>query len=254
MPIPTKKKEATFDPWRMKAILYGDPKLGKSTFVSKIPNSIVLATDDGWDALSGMLWQDTTGKWLIDSWKTLWEAAKEVVESGKFKTLIIDSIDLALVLATEYVREKYSVEFLNDGKLSYGKGNELVARETIKLLHACRSTGMGVWLTSHPTTEEIALPNGVTYTTTLPSLPDRPKRGQSPRSMIIGWCDFILYAALDPVKDGTGAVTGYTRRIHSQRTWQYEAGDRTGKIPDPLPLDIKAFQQCFAATKQEGKK
>jgi hypothetical protein len=60
--------------------------------------------------------------------------------------------------------------------------------------------------------------------------------------VVANMCDFILYAEAEEVRDEQGSVTDIRRVLHCQPTTWYDAGNRSQfVIPDPLPLDYKAF-------------
>ena len=54
----------------------------------------------------------------------------------------------------------------------------------------------------------------------------------------------ILYFDAVPRKDAAGNVT-IERVIRTKPHPTYEAGDRTGRLPEVLPLDYDAFVQAF---------
>ena len=78
------------------------------------------------------------------------------------------------------------------------------------------------------------------FTKTQPSLPDRA------RNVVLGLVDMILYCDAIPRKDATGNVT-VERVLRTKPHPTYEAGDRTGRLPEVLPLDYDAFVKAFYA-------
>src|SRR5690606_12682156 len=96
----------------------------------------------------------------------------------------------------------------------------------------------GLVLISHAVDKRIETRTGE-YTKTQPSLPDRA------RHVVLGLVDMILYCDTVPKKDGNGNVT-VERVIRTKPHPTYEAGDRTGRLPETLPLDYAAFARCFA--------
>jgi hypothetical protein len=83
------------------------------------------------------------------------------------------------------------------------------------------------------------------YVKTVPSLPDRA------RSTVLGLVDMILYADTAVKKDATGKQV-IERVIRTKPHPTFEAGDRTGRLPEVLPLDFDAFKKAFEDGK-EGK-
>lgn len=77
-----------------------------------------------------------------------------------------------------------------------------------------------------------------TTLTTKASLPDRA------RNVVLGLVDIILFGDSIPKKDAAGNVT-IERVLRTKPHPTYEAGDRTGRLPDVLPLDYDAFVKAF---------
>ena len=56
----------------------------------------------------------------------------------------------------------------------------------------------------------------------------------------------ILYCDTVPRKDAAGNVT-IERVMRTKPNPTYEAGDRTGRLPEMLPLDYDAFVKAFTS-------
>lgn len=119
----------------MRLWLYGRPFSGKTTFVSKIPNSLILSTDGN----AKGLFKDEQ----IIPIKSVQDLNNFINEynSGKYKcdTLIVDVLEHIYDLLREYTLEKNKMEHETD--LGYGKGYALVKDAEIytlsKLLRLC---------------------------------------------------------------------------------------------------------------------
>ena len=98
-------------------LVYGQTKIGKSTFCSQSDHALFLATEPGLNSLD--VYQIP-----VQSWEELSAACKEM-EGGQhpFKTVIIDTIDNAYKFCTDYVVKKCKIEHESD--LGYGKGYAL---------------------------------------------------------------------------------------------------------------------------------
>jgi hypothetical protein len=97
----------------------------------------------------------------------------------------------------------------------------------------------GLVLISHAQDKTIETRTGE-YTKTQPSLPDRA------RGVVLGLVDMILYGEAVPRKDASGNVA-IERMLRTKPHPTYEAGDRTGRLPDMLPLDYDAFAKAFTS-------
>lgn len=93
-------------------LLYGPPKIGKTTFGSKMPGHLVLAFERGYNALPGVMAQDITS----------WGEFKQVVRELKkpevkevYKSLIIDTADVASSLCQKYICNQLGIDNIGDG-------------------------------------------------------------------------------------------------------------------------------------------
>jgi hypothetical protein len=69
------------------------------------------------------------------------------------------------------------------------------------------------------------------------------------RDVVLNMADIILYAEIveRKVKDGEG--TEEVRILRTKPSEKWEAGDRTGRLPEVLPLDFQAFKKAFEGEK-----
>ncbi|MGH7143369.1 MAG: ATP-binding protein, partial [Planctomycetota bacterium] len=64
------------------------------------------------------------------------------------------------------------------------------------------------------------------------------------RSVVLGMVDMVLYCDATAAKDKDGNFI--TQRVLRTKPHpSYEAGDRTGRLPDTIPLDFGAFRKAF---------
>ena len=61
---------------------------------------------------------------------------------------------------------------------------------------------------------------------------------------MLGLVDMILYCDAVTRKDAAGNLS-VERVIRTKPHPTYEAGDRTGRLPEVLPLDFEAFYRAF---------
>jgi hypothetical protein len=65
--------------------------------------------------------------------------------------------------------------------------------------------------------------------------------------VVLGLVDMILYCEAIPRKDAAGNIT-VERVMRTKPHPTYEAGDRTGRLPEILPLEYDAFVTAFTST------
>lgn len=92
--------------------IYGPAKCGKTTFGSKMPGALLLAFERGYNALPGVMAQDIT----------TWGEMKQVVRELKkpevkavYKSIIIDTVDIAADFCQKYICNQLGIENLGDG-------------------------------------------------------------------------------------------------------------------------------------------
>lgn len=92
--------------------IYGPAKCGKTTFGSKMPGALLLAFERGYNALPGVVAQDITS----------WGEMKQVVRELKkpevkevFKSIVVDTADIAADACQKYVCNQLGIDNIGDG-------------------------------------------------------------------------------------------------------------------------------------------
>lgn len=230
--IPTAKSKPKTNFEDFLTLIYGAPKVGKSTFCAGLDSPLFLDTEAGLNNLDVF-------KVNIDSWETFKEAYKELKsQQGKlpFKTLVIDTIDNLWQMCSDYICKANKVT--HESELEWGKGYAMIKREFNVALAAYRQLGLGMIYTSHAEAREIATRVGK-YTRYEPTMAKKCAEA------ILPSVDFILYAENQEGKDGVE-----TRVIHTKPSKYFNAGDRIGRLPEEIPLDAKAFMEAFKKAKE----
>ena len=232
MTLPTSKTKPTTDLAKQSILLYGVPKLGKSSFASQFPEAMFFECEPGLNHLEVF-------KVPTYSWEAFLEACKLLAKGDhNFKTLVIDTVDNAFKMCSDYVCAKHGIEY--EGDMGHGKGWALVKNEWHRVLTRLASLPYGLILISHAVDKTIETRTGE-YTKTTPSLPDRA------RNVVLGLVDIILYGDSVSRKDAAGNLV-VDRVLRTKPHPTYEAGDRTGRLPEMLPLDYSAFNSAFSGT------
>jgi hypothetical protein len=214
----------------MTILVYGKQKCGKSEFCAQAESALFLATEAGLKSLD-------VYKLLISSWDELLDGAKEIAE-GKhpFKMVIIDTVDNAYRMCSEYILKKFEVAHESD--LPYGKGYALVNNEFHRVLTKLSLQPYGLMLVSHAQEIEVETRTGK-ITKVVPTLPE------TPRKIVLGIADVIAYCDVDVIKND--GKTSYKRVLRTKPSLYYEAGDRTKRLPETLDFDFGAFAAAFKA-------
>jgi hypothetical protein len=236
--MPIKQFKPVCDPLKSLYLLWGDVKIGKTTFASEFPGVVFLATEAGLSNIGTTRWEAEDGRYVISSWEELCQATREVVNT-KPSLICIDTADNAYFLLEQHICKKYGVEYKTDGSLSYGKGSSIINSAFRAYIQQLSSLGIGVILTSHSVVEE-------RETRTGKMMIAKPSLSQKASSMILGMADFILYCTTRAVPDGDQKVI--KRVMCTKPHPAYEAGDRTGLLPEVIDLDFEKFISVFKKT------
>lgn len=206
-------------------LIYGPPKIGKSTWASHAPTPLFLATEPGLGHLS-------VYKIDIENWSHLLAAVASVATAPRgslpFQTIVLDTLDAAYRMAAEHMCQGQGVE--HESELDYGAGYGMITAMIHLLLGKLNGLGMPLIFTSHSKEREILGKTKVT-----PTLPESARRA------VMGAVDVILYADCDDSDQ---------RVMYCRPSRKYEAGDRSGRLPAVLPLSWDAFTAAMASAVQ----
>ena len=239
MTLPKKPNPPITDPSQYTTMVYGQPKIGKTTFASHATKPLFLATEPGTKALEVYDVQ-------IRDWDTLLTTLGEVAKGDHdFKEIVVDTVDNAYEFCKAAVCAENGWDDPADA--GYGKGFNAVNGEFKRVMLKLVSLPYGVMLLSHAKEKIVETRTG-DYTRIVPTMPDGAAK------IVKGLVDVMLYCDLQASKGEGG--TEYTRIIRTRPTLNYDAGCRFPGLPEVLPLDhaeyIKAFHKA-AKTNKGGK-
>lgn len=225
MPLPTQKMQPTLDIETAKVLLYGPPKIGKTTLAAGLDpdHTLLIATEKGYGALEAFVQP-------INTWAEFRQIGPDLHDGDHhFRTLVIDTVDELFKFCTEQVMKDLGIKHPSD--LEYGKGWGAVTDEFRLRVGALCSLGLGVWFVSHAKDEEIKQRIG-SITVTSPTL------SGGPRKWLMGFVDFIFLARSEVHEDGE------VRVLRTTATENFEAGGRV-PLPDPILLEAGALREAL---------
>jgi hypothetical protein len=139
--------------------IYGPAKCGKTTFGSKMPGALLLAFERGYNALPGVIAQDIT----------TWGEMKQVVRELKkpevketFKSIIVDTADIAADCCQKYVCSQLGIENIGDGGWS-NNGWSKYKKEFEDTFRTLTQLGYAVVFISHDKEKKIKPQNIAEY-------------------------------------------------------------------------------------------
>lgn len=230
--LPNQKTPTKTSLTDLTVLIYGQSKLGKTTMCSHAEDALFLATEAGLNNLE--VFQVPIG-----TWDELLTACKEIADGQHpYKTIIIDTIDNAYRMCAEYICQKFKIEHESD--LGYGKGYALINNEFYRVLNKLALLPYGLFLISHSQEKELETRTGK-LTRVVPTLPDKA------RKIVLGMVDVILFCDLEVTTAADGKAVS-RRVVRTKPSLHYEAGDRTGRLPEVFDLDFQKFVEAFAKT------
>lgn len=225
-------------PWHV--ILYGTPKVGKSTWASDSESPIFMDIEEGTDEL------DVS---RLPKPKTFTEALAMLQEltttSHSFKTLVIDSLDHLEALCNAETAQENGVTSV--GEMGFGKGYALSLAKWQKLYEALTQLNqkMNLVMIAHSQLKKIDDPTKQAQYDKH-DLKLRDQLGALAKEK----ADAILFAVFEThvTKDkntGKGRAIGDGSRILlTQGRPSHEGGNRFG-LPYILPLNFEDFQKSI---------
>ena len=241
--IPTERHK----PHRTKSsylwMIYGPPKIGKTTWANGWPMALFLATEPGTAAMEAADMQ--IANWT--DFRNVVMELKKSKEKHRWETLVIDTVDNLYEFLVDDVCRANGWDDLGDA--GYGKGYKLARRKLTNAIAAVRGLGMSVIFISHERREIEVDEQGkrsgeVLVTSALPG---------SARKVLHGVVDFIFRAEMDEEGNRTLRTAP-----HRDGKVQIECGSR-GELGRPLPqlLELNyealevAFEKAFEAKTKE---
>ena len=218
-----------------RVLIYGVPKVGKSTWAAGAPAPIWLGLDAGTEHLDVARFPEP------ESFEDVLEAIRTLEGEHPYKTLVVDPVNWIEPLIWKHLCSKNN--WADIEAPGYGKGYTAavdVWRTFVAALDRLRERGMHVVLVGHSTIKTLKNPEGDDYDRY--QLPIHDKAA----GLLTSWSDCILFAQheIDAKKErGSSKVkaigTGY-RLLRTQPAAAYEAGNRFS-LQDPLPLEPDLF-------------
>lgn len=206
--------------------LYGPAKCGKTTFGSRMPGALLLAFERGYNALPGVIAQDIT----------TWGEMKQVMRELKkpevkevFKSIIVDTADIAADCCQKYICSQLGIENIGDGGWAVN-GWAKYKKEFEDVFRTLTQLGYAVVFISHDKEKTIAPQNGKEYQQIGSSMQS------SALSIIENMSDIIGYAHPKVTEEGSQVVLTLRSADNSIR-----CGCRFKHITPEIPFTYEAL-------------
>lgn len=211
-------------------LLWGIEGVGKTSFAASAPDPIFLSSEDGTGHLDVARFPEPSG-WL----DVLAACAVAKRSAGRFKTLVIDTLDWIEPLLWRYVCAENGWQSIEEP--GYGKGYTIALDEWSKLVamvREVRAAGLHVVLLAHSQQKSFKNPAGDDWNRYQLSMHDKAA------AMWKQAADCVLFANYDArvvkkSKLSQGKGVGGARVIHTEWNAAFDAKNRFG-LPPTLPL------------------
>jgi hypothetical protein len=176
--------------------IYGPAKCGKTTFGSQMPGHLLLAFERGYNALPGVMAQDIT------SWGEMKQVVRDLKKpevKERFKSIIIDTADIAADCCQKYICNQLGIENIGDGGWTTN-GWAKYKKEFEDVFRTLTQLGYAVVFISHDKEKTIKPQNSNEYQQIGSSMQT------SALSIIENMSDIIGYAHPKIAADGTAKM------------------------------------------------
>jgi hypothetical protein len=227
-----------------KCVLYGPEGIGKTSLAAQFPNPIFIDTEGSTTELN----VDRLPK--PSSWTMLNQQVEWVKQSGRFKTLVIDTVDWAEMQCTEFVCSQHGKKGVED--FGYGNGYVYVKEELGRFLNKLSDVieaGINVVLIAHSQIVKFEQPDEMgSYDRYQLKLGKKTSSQTAP--LVKEWADMVLfinYKTYSVAADDKGKkhkAQGGMRTVFATHHPAWDAKNRHG-LPDEFPLDYSHLAHIF---------
>jgi len=233
-------------------VIYGTPKIGKTTFAATIPGNIILDVEGG----SGMHNVARVDREHLQTYQQFKEVLMQLENvAHEYRVLTIDTVDWLEKIIFDHAAAINGKTSIAD--VPYGAGYataQTIWAEVLNTLDRIRKNrGMMILMVAHEQLRQIHDPQVGQYDKFTMKLQDKDK-GSSSASLIKEWVDAILFIDLETfvksekvgMNQKVNRATGGERMIYTMETPAFLAGNRFG-LPPQLPFTWPALAEALTA-------
>lgn len=232
-----------------KVVIYGPEGIGKTTFASQFPDPLFIDTDD-----KGTSFIDAKRLPYPKDWDELLNEVNFVATKRPAKTLVLDTMDKAELMAKEWLLKKHNWKLMD----AAGYGTKYVAwtDEIIRLLNGLNlvtQAGINVVVVAHAKLVKREQPDEVGRYDRWELKLDRDKNS----ALLKEWADLLLFADYKTTvvtdSNGHGKAQGGQRVMYTTHKPAWDAKNRL-RLDDQLPFNYDAIkgplEKVMGLTKQ----
>lgn len=212
--------------------IYGAPKVGKTTLATQMPGALLLAFERGYNAIANIMVQD------VNTWgemKQIYRELKKPEVKEVYKTIVVDTVDIAADLCQKYICNQLGIENMGDGGWGTNSWSKY-KKEFEDVFRGLTMLGYAVVFISHVTTGTDKDQTGkeIGYT--------RPTTQKSALQIIENMSDIYAYARL--YLDANGEEKR-TLLLRSPAGSGISCGARFEDIASEIPLSYEALTKAI---------
>ena len=212
--------------------IYGPPKVGKTTLATQMPGALLLAFEKGYSALPGVIAQDIT-TW--GEMKQVYRELKKPEVQEVYKTIVVDTVDIAADLCQKYICNQLGIDNMGDGGWGTNSWSKY-KKEFEDVFRGLTMMGYAVIFISHSKTGTDKDQNGREYGFT------KPTTQSSALQIIENMADLYCYARsyVDANGDEKRVLT-----LRSPAGSGISCGSRFRYIAPEVPLNYEALTKAL---------
>lgn len=226
---------------RQKVLLYGQPKIGKTTLAAEWPNALFLDAEEGTLNLKVPTFESLIGKDRvadpIKTWEEILQATEVLLGIKDIEgTVVVDTTNEVFGMCREYVLRKNGWTHETDG--AYGKGWRAVRDEFGNWVRKLKNMPLGVIFVAHENSIEIET-NTEKYEKVVPRL------DKAAKEIIEPLVDLILYAHARSFPEQ--GIHEPVQVVQTKPTKDVTSGERakTPRLPLYVPMSYEALSSAW---------
>lgn len=211
-------------------LIYGEPKVGKTTFAASAPDNLILSFEKGLNFISGVYSVDIQ-KW--SDFKLVLQQLRKPEVQAKYKTVTIDTYSIATELCEEHICNLEGITSID--KLEWGKGFTRAKQELDKCLRTITQLGYGLIIIAHAKKDGGDSKEKGSVERIVPDIPQRYQ------TLIFKLVDIIAY--VDVQQDEQGNLV---RRLITKGSPRVMAGTRIKYLAPVIEFSFKGLEEAVA--------
>lgn len=216
--------------------LFGNAKVGKTTFACNAPKNLLLAFEKGYNAISGVKVVD------INKWSDLKLVLKQLERKEAqemYNTITIDTVGLMWQMCEDYICVANGVQSISD--IPWGKGFSMCKREFENCLRKITKLGYGLIIIAHSEKriEKVDDDNSIEIYS-----PNIPKRAADIVNQLV---DIIGYIGIEFDEKGESH-----RYLYTRATPTIMAGSRFPHLPAKIPFGYRELSEALSKAIEES--